>query len=306
MNETVKTVFSTLRQGQICYENAVLAALLAFRRQKEKITAEASAYKDEDAYCRQHLDPAKEEALSAVRKAEIAFRNDLKNSSMHLHKELETALAEPIDAAFAAKIAFYRASGLTPSKTESEILLKQAGKHPAAVAAVAQMLDDAASKWRVTGRSVADFEDDLAALDRLVDQPSLLYAPHEAHAELCDILRGKPNGKPGARTWGDDIGGVSVELLTNRAAIVTALKRLEDAAPAWTGGVSYGLREAENRDEIESRRQKAEAHGETFIAPEEPQNSTIEDVPARESALELAKEIGAEKTPRPIPERYLR
>ncbi|MBR3017358.1 MAG: hypothetical protein IKH57_09835 [Clostridia bacterium] len=296
MNTKVKSLIANIMDAETIFQNDVGNALIRYRADKAKITMTASRFKSEyeKQYVDENLPVLKQSARDALGRAEQSFRKSLKENVDGLKKELKSAISAPISAAFTERLAFYRAASLTPSQTETEILLQLAGKSPIAISAIAKLLDDQNAPIFVECRSVADFEKDLKNLDDLTEMP-LLHSPNEVHNELCDIMKGQPKLTRTANGW-KSIGYSwedSADLLMQGTDVSCRLKKLADVADTWAADVSYQLREREHAADTAKERQEAGDSGKHFKPEAEPESAVHIEF-RKTGGIELARELGKE------------
>ena len=294
MNKTVLKYINGIRDGETAYLNTTGNILMRYRDEKAKIVATSKRYKNEEEYIQQTLPRVKQETRDALARAEGDFRKCLTENIAGLKTELKMSVSATVPQAFSEKLAFYRASGITPSRTETEALLELGLRSPLATKAVQKLLDDVNAPIKIEARAIEDYESDIANLDDLASMP-LVSCPLEVHAELTDVLRGQPKATRTAMGW-RDVGekwNGSVDVLMQSMAVSNRLKALESNADAWTSDISWVLREREYADGLAKQIEDATATGK-FEPETQPETSTrIED--RNDPAIALAKEIGAEK-----------
>ncbi|MBR1606976.1 MAG: hypothetical protein IJ664_04630 [Clostridia bacterium] len=292
MNKKAKMYLENITNGEKDFLEDVDAVLLHFRAEKAKIVAEASIYKDEKKYSLPKIDELKKTARQQLRTAEARFRATIQKSREGLKEELSAAINQPIPAGFAERLAFYRQSGMVPSRTEVEALLDLGQKSPLAVAAVRKLLDDLEAPIRLECRTIKQYEQDLQSLDQLAAMP-LVHSGTDVHPELVEVLKGEPRPTRTAGGW-RDIGerwtdGVS--LLLNGAAVGQHLKQIEKNADAWSADITYSLAERAAQADAEAARKVAELTGDEYQPQPDPPSST--SIADRETNGEaLARELG--------------
>lgn len=295
MNKTVSRFLNNIKFAEETYLDGVETILLKFRNDKERIDSMANKFIPEEK--KKYLDQCVPEILQTARHklglAEQAFRSELKRNIAGMKEELQGAINAPIPPAFTERLSFYRAANLTPSKTETEALISMAGKNPLAVRAVAQLLDDTNAPFKIESRAIEAFEKDLQDLDDLAEMP-LVHSPASVHHELCEVMQGQRKATRTAAGW-REIGYTwdgSVDLLLHGTAVTSRLKALESVSDAWSADVTYSLREREHVAAEKKAKQEAEDNGEKYQPEPEPSSSV--HIENRDSAVKLAREIGAE------------
>lgn len=306
MNRTNKRIFDNIKAAEAAYNHDAEAALMEYAKQKRTIEAEAAKLKDETTYRQQHLAEAKQAARLGLKRAEDQFRSTVRTAREDLNRELKAAIKTVIPAGFSEAMKFYRDTGLTPSKTETEALLETGGKSLLAVQAVAKLLDDLGAPIRVDAPTVASFEADVAELDELAAGP-LFHAPDALHSEAVEIMRGTPKPTWTAAGWRDvgEMWDQGVEVIAQRVAVLSRLQRILDRENAWSSDVTCELREREHEDAVKIEKEVAEITGEN-ISPDEPESTvTITDA-ADDAAIEVARELGRRDARPDIPAQYVR
>ena len=295
MNKTASKFLANIKFAEETYLDGVESILLKFRNDKERIDSMANKFIPEEK--KKYLDQCVPEILQTARHklglAEQAFRSELKRNIAGMKEELQGAINAPIPPAFTERLSFYRAANLTPSKTETEALISMAGKNPLAVRAVAQLLDDTNAPFKIESRAIEAFEKDLQDLDDLAEMP-LVHSPASVHHELCEVMQGQRKATRTAAGW-REIGYTwdgSVDLLLHGTAVTSRLKALESVSDAWSADVTYSLREREHVAAEKKAKQEAEDNGEKYQPEPEPSSSV--HIENRDSAVQLAREIGAE------------
>ena len=240
MNKTVLKYLNGIRDGETAYLNTTGNILMRYRDEKAKIVSVSTRYKNEAEYVEENLPRVKQETRDALARAERDFRKTLVENISGLKTELKMSVSATVPQAFSEKLAFYHASGITPSRTETEALLELGLKSPVCVKAVQKLLDDTNAPIKIEARAIEDYELDIANLDDLASMP-LVSCPLEVHAELTDVLRGQPKATRTAMGW-RDVGekwNGSVDVLMQSMAVSNRLKALESNADAWTADVSW-------------------------------------------------------------------
>lgn len=292
MNKKTKMYLDSITNGEKDFVADVDAVLLNFRAEKAKIMAEAAIYKDEKKYSLPKIDELKKTARQQLRTAEVKFRSTIQKSRDGLKEELSAAINQPIPAGFTERLAFYRQSGMVPTRTEVEALLDLGQKSPLAVAAVQKLLDDLKAPIKVECRTIKQYEQDLQSLDQLAEMP-LTHSRTDVHPELVEVLRGEPRPTRTAGGW-RDVGERwtdSIDLLLNGTAVGQHLKQIEKNADAWSADITYSLAERAAQDDEEAARKVAELTGAEYQPEPDPPTST--SIADRETNGEaLARELG--------------
>lgn len=292
MNKKARFFVDGVKNAEQDYLEDVDAILLHFRAEKAKIMAEASIYKDEKKYALPKIDELKKTARQQLRTAESKYRTTIQKSREGLKEELQTSINQPIPVGFTERLAFYRQSGMVPTRTEVEALLDLGQKSPLAVAAVQKLLDDLKAPIKVECRTIKQYEQDLQSLDQLAEMP-LTHSGTDVHPELVEVLKGEPRPTRTAGGW-RDIGERwtdSIDLLLNGTAVGQHLKQIEKNADAWSADITYSLAERAAQDDEEAARKVAELTGDEYQPqPDPPSSTSIADREANGEAL--ARELG--------------
>ena len=295
MNARTKIFLDGIKIAESDFMDKTNDILLRYRAEKEKIISISKRYKDEDQYIRENLPKAKQSARDALTRAEDAFRKELVRNINGMRKELKATISTPVPKEFSEQLSFYRAAGITPSRTETEALL-ELGKHtPLSVKAVSKLLEDTHADVKIQSRSIEDYEKDLADLDDLAEMP-LISSPFETHVELTDVLRGTPKLTRTAAGWRNtgETWADSVAVLLQTSAVSTRLKALENVADSWAADVTDILREREYDSLVNTEKEAAEKAGKEYVPDKQPTSSTT--ITARENAeIALAKLLGKER-----------
>lgn len=235
MNQLNKSRFDRIKRAMESYKTDVKTALARYRVDAE----EAKQFKDETGY----IAAAKTNARNAINKAEHTLTSAVSGEVDGLHDELLQHMTTRPAAAFLDALRVYADFSITPEKIEVEALIKQNGGNALGVRAINRVLEQTDAAYRVEAPDSAQFEADIAALERLA-QGGIRYAPEGYHTELTAIYKDTPRLviRDDGSTYDAGYRWDSVSLITATASFNSQLATVDEMAGRWTDNVlpSFG------------------------------------------------------------------
>lgn len=238
MNKGILQGFNRIKTAGASYENAVKEALFRFRQADEKAREESQVYKDAEGVYRARRAAAIANARNAVERAENAMKGAISIEVDALREELFNHFTTRPTAVFLDCLKVYSDFAIQPSKLEIEALVKMNGGNTLGLRAINKLLEKCDSKYRVEAPNSTDFENDLAALERMINGAAM-YTPAEYHIDACACFGGTPrlmyrddgSSYDGGYRWD------SVSLITARTRFEKRVESLDGMAERWSNAV---------------------------------------------------------------------
>ncbi len=192
MNKAIKDTFNRIKIAEACYRDAVKAALLGYRKDMEKATAESKQFKDEGGYINSKKATARNQAQLAINSAANGLVDILKYEVDSLRDDLHQHLTTQPNTAFLDALRLYYDFDLQPSHAELEALMTLNGGNTLGYRAINRTLEKTGAEWRIDAPDSAAYEADLAVLQKLACG-NFLCTPAGFHHEMVEVYGGTPN-----------------------------------------------------------------------------------------------------------------
>lgn len=285
MNKFISSTFDTIKQEEASYRGSVESALWDYRRTMEKAKSDAGAYKDETAFLDGKKATAKREAQAAIQLAENAFTVAVSIAVKSLRDDLHQHLTTRPSAAFLDSLRLYYDFGIRPSHAEISALMELNGGCTLGYRALNRTLEQTGAEWRIDAPDSADYENDLAALEKL-SHGHLMAAPESFHHEMVEIFGGTPH----LRVFDDgqtaDLGyrWDSTSILLATSGYKDDIKAIDAMADRWSSTVLPSLRHVSAYQDTTDPET-----GETITAAQQ----MAQDIKATAAAPEIAPSMAA-------------
>lgn len=263
MNKYNAASFEKIKKAADEYRACVTRTLDNYAAKISAAQDESKAYKDEQSIFAGKKAAAVTYARNAIALAENAFTGTVKGEIEQLRDELHRHLVTAPSEKFLAALGVYATYNLAPGKEEVSALVEQAGGNSLALRALDAVLQKTGAKWRVDVPGAADFEADIAKLERL-GEGHLMYRPDGHHVEACAVFEGTPRllrtdageYRDAGYTWG------SVNIITASADFNHRISELEGMSQRWTESVLPTVFDAETYKGHKDKATGAEISGE--------------------------------------------
>lgn len=243
MNRFVGSTFSSIQAGADCYREAVKNALLDFRRDMAKATAESKKFKSEDEYIDGEKAVARKEAQDKIKAAEAVFVADLKRDVDSLRGDLCEHLGTRPNVALVNALHIFRDFGLRPGRMEVESLLELNNGNCLGIRLINKILEDTKSTIRVDAPDAADYEADFDRLERLT-HGNFMYAPLDLHHEAVEVFGGLPRlqMRPDGSVYDGGFRWDSTAIITAAHSFQEELRAVNDMGERWAENTPVTLK----------------------------------------------------------------
>ena len=308
MNKLNVTVFKLIVNAAETFRTRVNSALLEYREEMDKARTYAAQFKDEENILSGQRKLLTSTAQEKIRKAQRMLAADLERFTDQLQDQLENHVSEPIDAGFRDQLLTIDQFGLKPSRTQIEALLKANNGNAIGIEALSKVLTDVASPYRISFRSIEEYEGDLQKIRSLMVDPITYDIDDEKlHHEAVEVLSGLEKmfiGEDG-KQYTTGVRWDSVALLTARHAFDSAVEDVKKMQQSWVCDVSFQAAESQNAaDNL-----KAELLASVGAAPEQSEAYETSTKIDGSDNLKLAMELGqaaAGKNAVSVPDQYMK
>lgn len=296
MNNFTMSLFDLIINAADTLKESMTEALRKYRAEMTKVTEDAKVFKAEEEYISGKKTILVATAQEAISKAQRVFRSNIERYSEQLHDELERHVSEPINSDFREQLLTIAQFRIQPSETQIKALLKANNGNSVGLSAIAKVLDDVQSPYRVNFRETKDYEDDLKMIERWSIQPIAYDADY--HHEACDVMRGQriKRIRDDLSTFEDGTTFDSIALITGSADFENKKETVKSMKNSWVCDVSYALAEQHTTAEQEAEKLKNEILRSVGADPEpndnEYKSSTSVENDRSHEAMQLARELG--------------
>lgn len=299
MNKFVRSTFSSIQTEADCYREAVKDALLDFRRDMAKATAESKKFKSEAEYLASEKAAARKMAQDKIKAAEAVFVADLKRDVDSLRGDLCEHLGTRPNVALVNALHIYRDFDLQPGRMEVESLLELNNGNCLGIRLINKILEDTKSTIRVDAPAAADYEADFDRLERLT-HGNFMYAPLDLHHEAVEVFGGLPRLQMRAdgSVFNAGFRWDSTSIITAAHSFQEKLKTLDDMGERWAENTPVTLKhlsdytdttDPETGKTVTAAQQMAQDIKATATAPEIKRDGQAVVELARERAREQAE-----------------
>lgn len=256
MEKRRKQVFEAISEALGRYDNAVTDAMREYRSGKEKARADSSVYKAEDAEFARRLEGLKARTRAEIKKADEALAEAIKGKCVPLLREaLGLYTAQIPNDNFIKRLRIFSEFGLKMTPAEARQLADLAADCNLALRALATVA--ARSGIAVNFPQVADFENDLQQLEKLVRMP-VCYVPTEFLREGLELFEERPvfraDGSVAYTIKSDSIG-----LLLIASEFRSTFKSLGETGERWASSVVASVLPLEDGEKATERQAAAES-----------------------------------------------
>ena len=291
MNRKSYYTVKDIEDAEKTYREDVNAALQHYKEKSEAIRTTATKFKDEANYIAENEKPLKEETRHLIDQAGRKYSAKLIKGADVLRAELKNALAQPLNPEFVNRLAFYKTAGIEPSRTEIETLLSLAGKHPAAIRALAKFLDDTNAPFEIECTTLETFENDISSLERLASS-QILYSDLNYLSVLLRVEKEQPKLVLRGDGQLHDAGfrHDNISLTINCTSQPAVIKSLVSHLNAWAADISSRVREREAQNEQREEAEVARLTNTKYTPPQTKSTTAITE--RNDQGTELAREMG--------------
>ena len=231
MNKEVKRIFGDIFNEFSRYQSSVSASLSRYEVGLEAAKKEASRYKDEKG----ELDNRKSRLVSVA-------RGEIKEADQKLHdavtgdylpklrQELSRYVCGRVNRDFVTVLRDYIDFGLKLTRPELDALLLQADGSYAGLRMLASVA--AKSGFRMTTPNMADYEAEIAEIERAV-MPPLLWAPTDHVGAAVDVLEDVPLRRADGTAAGGQGRPSSSNVLMSAYVLNSVYKKLLETGERW-------------------------------------------------------------------------
>lgn len=289
MNNFTMSLFDLIINAADALKESMTETLRKYRAEMAKVTEDAKVFKAEEEYISKKKIVLVATAQEAISKAQRVFRSKIERYSEQLRDELEKHVSEPISSVFREQLLTIAQFHIQPSETQIKALLKANSGNQVGLSAIAKVLDDVQSPYRVNFRETKDYEDDLKMIERWSIQP--IAYDMDYHHEACDIMRGQHIKiiRDDLSTYENGSTFDSIALIAGSTDFETKIEAIKAMKNSWVCDVSYALAEQHTTTENEILQ---DVGANTESNNNEFQSSTSIENNETYQAVQLAREIG--------------
>lgn len=256
MERKSKQVFEAISDALGRYDNAVEDAMREYRSGKEKARADSRIFKDEQTEYTRRLEGLKARTRAEIKKADEALAEAIKGKCIPLLREaLGLYTAQIPSDNFIKRLRVFSEFGLTMTLAEARQLADLAADNNLALRALATVA--ARSGIAVNFPQVADFENDLQRLEKLVRAP-ICYVPQAYIHEGGEIFEERPVFRAdGSIAY--TVKCDTISLLMTGVEFGSVFKELSEMGERWASSVVASVLPLEDGEKATERQTAAES-----------------------------------------------
>lgn len=316
MNQMNVALFKLIVNAAGTFKSRVNDALLEYRTEMNKARKYAEQFKDEQSVLNNQKSLLIANTREKIRKAQRMLASELERYTDQLTDQLHSHVSEPLDAGFRDQLLTIAQFGLKPSKTQIEALLKANGGNAIGIEALAKVLGDVESPYRITFRDITEYENDITKIRSLMIDPIAYdmngndrYSDGESlHHEAVEVMSGLEQlfAREDGTTYTKGFHWDNVSLLIARGVFESTVEDIEKMQDSWISDVSFKTAEAQN----DADNLKAEILESVGAEPDQAEDheSSTKITDSDSEAMRVAKQLGKDSARKnaPMSEAYMK
>lgn len=291
MNRANKSSFDRIIGASTAFVEAVRAVFEQYRTQEAEARRESAAFKDEQGIYTAKMAAIRANTRNALKAAENGFTGTITAEIGTLRQEIDAHLLNRPTPAFLETLRLFRDFGITPSRADIAALLTLNGGNTLGLRCLNAALKSTEAGYTVTFPDTADFEADIAALEKLA-RGEICYVPAEYHHEGTAIYGGSPRTffREDGSTYQNGETWSSVSLSVARTGFESKIKSLDEMASRWTDSVIPSI------EQLKDYADRADGTAaEQFLKDREATTTAAKIEPSGAESMTLAQKIGKAK-----------
>lgn len=283
MNRKNKSSFDRIQGAVSSYQGSVKEALFRFRQADAQAKEDSKQYVDAEGRYQAQRDELVKTARNNIESAKELFSKTVKTEIGELRKELGGHTMNRPSPALLDNLRTFKDFNMQPTQTDIAALLEMAAGNTLGIRAINSVLEATKSPLRIDFPTVADFEKDLTALEKLTDE-NTIWTPISFHHEACTIFGSQPRPNYPGYTWDN------ISLTIARATYESQLKGLSDMSKRWTDDVIPSIAQAKDYQDSEDG-----SAGEQYQADRRSTGASAKIEPNKAAAVEHAETLARQR-----------